>query len=97
LRATLVEAAQAVGHTETYLGAQYRRIAARRGRKRAAIAVAHSILVIAYHVLTTREPFHDLGAAYFDKRNQRAVERRLVQRLETLGYAVALTPTTPAA
>jgi len=97
LRATLVEAAQAVGHTETYLGAQYRRIAARRGRKRAAIAVAHRILVIAYHVLTTREPFRDLGATYFDKRNQRAVERRLVQRLETLGYAVALTPTTPAA
>jgi transposase len=79
LRATLVEAAQAVGHTQTYLGAQYRRIAARCGRKRAAIAVAHSILVIAYHVLTTREPFHDLGATYFDKRNQQAVELRPTQ------------------
>ena len=78
------------------LGAQYRRIAARRGAKRAAVAVAHSILVIVYHILTRHEPYHDLGVTYFDERDRQAVERRLVKRLQALGYDVALRPLTAA-
>jgi transposase len=91
LRAALTEAAQGAGRTkQTYLGAQYRRLAARRGAKRAAVAVGHSILVIAYHLLTTGEVYTDLGPNYFDERARDAVQRRLVRRLEALGYAVQL-------
>ena len=97
LRAALVEAAKAAGRSKkTYLGAQYRRIAARRGAKRAAVAVAHSILVIVYHILTRHEPYHDLGVTYFDERDRQAVERRLVKRLQALGYEVSLQPLTAA-
>lgn len=93
LRAALVEAAHAAGHTkQTYLGAQFRRLAARRGKKRAAVAVGHSILVIAYHILTEGTVYQDLGAQYFDQRARQEVERRLVRRLEALGYTVALEP-----
>jgi transposase len=93
LRAVLVEAAHAAGHTkQTYLGAQFRRLAARRGKKRAAVAVGHSILVIAYHLLTEGTVYQDLGAQYFDARARQEVERRLVRRLEALGYTVALEP-----
>jgi len=98
LRAVLIEAAHAAGRTKTtYLGAQYRRLVARKGKKRAAIAVAHSILTIVYHVLTERVPFSDLGGDYFDRRDQQAVQRRLVHRLEALGYTVSLQPKEPAA
>jgi transposase len=97
-RAALVEAAKAAGRSKkTYLGAQYRRIAARRGAKRAAVAVAHSILAIVYHLLTRHESYHDLGVTYFDERDRQAVERRLVKRLQALGYEVSLHPTAPAA
>jgi len=97
LRAALVEAAKAAGRSKkTYLGAQYRRIAARRGAKRAAVAVAHSILVIVYHILTRHEPYHDLGVTYVDARDRQAVERRLVKRLQGLGYEVSLRPLTAA-
>src|SRR5712692_8732346 len=51
----------------TYLGAQYRRIAARRGKKRALVALAHTILLIVYHILTRREPYRELGGMYFDQ------------------------------
>ncbi len=91
LRQALTEAAHAAARTKhTYLGAQYRRIAARRGRRRAVVAVAHSILVIAYHLLTRGEDYRDLGANYFDELDRQAVERRLVRRLERLGYEVEL-------
>lgn len=93
LRSALVEAAQAAARTkQTYLGAQYRRLAARRGRKRAAVAVGHTILVIAYHLLQRGEDDAELGAHYFDDRDRQRVERRLVGRLERLGYKVALEP-----
>jgi transposase len=83
LRTALVEAAQAAARTkDTYLAAQYRRLAARRGAKRAALAVAHTILVLVYAVLTSQEAYHDLGGQYFDERDRQAVERRLVRRLE---------------
>lgn len=93
LRTLLVEAAQAAGRTKgTYLGAHYRRLAARRGKKRAAVAVGHSILVIIYHLLTEERDYEDLGAQFFDERDRQRVERRLVRRLEALGYAVTLEP-----
>jgi len=98
LRAVLVEAAHAAGRSKSsYLGAQYRRLVARKGRKRAAVAVAHSILTIVYHVLSDRKPYADLGVDYFDRRDQQALERRLVRRLEALGYDVSLQPKESAA
>ncbi len=94
LRPALTEAAQAAGRSKnTYLSAQYHRIAARRGKKRAAIAVGHSILVIVYHLLKDNTTYHDLGAGYFDDRDRTAIERRLVRRLEALGNKVHLEPT----
>jgi transposase len=90
LRSALVEAAQAASRTKTYLGAQYHRIAARRGARRAALAVAHSILIIVYHLLKDGGTYQDLGSNYFDERDRQRVERRLVQRLEGLGYRVSL-------
>lgn len=93
LRTALVEAAQAVSRAKkTYLAAQYHRLIARRGRKKAMIAVAHSILVIVYHLLTRGESYKELGNTYFDQRERHAVERRLTRRLENLGYKVTLEP-----
>ena len=93
LRSTLIEAARAAGRSKrTYLAAQYHRLAVRRGTKRAAVAVGHTILVIAYHVLNEGEAYRDLGDRYFDQHDRHAVERRLVARLEGLGYTVSLQP-----
>ena len=98
LRQALTEAAHGAAHTKkTYLAALYQRIAARRGRKKAVIAVAHAILVIVYHLLTRHEPYKELGANYFDDRDRQEVERRLVKRLRGLGYDVILQPTAQAA
>jgi hypothetical protein len=88
-----VEAAPAAGRSKrTYLAAQYHRLAARRGTKRAALAVGHSILVIVYHLLRDGTTYQDLGPHHFDARDRRAVERRLCRRLEALGYKVTLEP-----
>jgi transposase len=93
LRTALVEAAQAAARKrDSYLSAQYRRLAARRGKKKAIIALGHSLLIIAYQVLKRRVDFQDLGPNYFDERDRTIVERRLVRRLERLGYKVALEP-----
>jgi transposase len=98
LRTALVEAAQAAARTKgTYLAAQYRRLAPRRGQKRAVVAVAHTILVIIYHLLRDQTTYQELGASYFDERERQDVERRLVRRLEALGNAVTLKPKDPAA
>jgi transposase len=91
LSRALTQAAQAAAHTKnTYLSAQFHRLAARRGKKRAIVAVAHSILIIAYHLIQKRQPYQDLGGDYFDKRDAEATKQRLVKRLEKLGYQVAL-------
>ena len=93
LKSALVQAAHAAGRTkDNYLAAQFRRLAARRGKKRAAIAVAHSILVIAYHMLRNGTEYRELGGDYFDKRNQAQLQRNLVKRLEGLGLQVKLEP-----
>ena len=94
LKATLGSAALgATRKKDTYLAAQYRRITARRGAKRAQTAVAHSILVAAWHVLSTNTPYHDLGSDYFINRdNPDHRRRRAVAQLERLGYHVTLEP-----
>ena len=93
LRAALIEAAHGAAKSKgTYLSPQFRRLVSRRGKKKALVAVAHSILVIAYHVLTRRGIYQELGGNYFDERERRAVERRLTRRLERLGYQVTLKP-----
>ena len=99
LRAALVAAAQAAARTKhSYLGAQYRRLAARRGAKKAILAVAHSLLIIAYHVIARREPYRELGADYFDRQRPAATADRLLRRLRRLGYdvTIAATPDVPA-
>ena len=97
LRGALVEAAHSATRTKTYLAAQFRRLATRRGPKKAMVAVAHSILRIVYHLLLDEHPFEDLGETYFDQRQHQAVSRRLKQRLERLGYRVQLEPVASAA
>lgn len=96
LRTALVEAAHAAARSKnTYLSAQYHRLAARRGAKKAAVALGHTLLVIIYHVLTQEKDYEELGGNYFDERSRQAVEKRLVRRLENLGYQVSLIQTAP--
>jgi len=98
LRKLLVEAAHAAAHSKnTYLAAQYRRIAARRGAKKAMIAVGHTILVMIFHILNTQKGYEDLGGNYFDEHDRQATEQRLVRRLQKLGYEVELKVAAPAA
>ena len=92
LRTALVQAVHAAGHTDTYLAAQLHRLSSRRGKKKAVIAVAHTILVIAYHVLDNPVMYAELGQHYFDERERDAVKDRLVRRLKNLGFDVVLTP-----
>ena len=92
LRSTLVEAAKAAGRSSTYLGALSHRLTARRGVKRATFAVAHNLIVIAFHILSRGVDFKDLGSGYFDERDRDRTTKRLTRRLEGLGYQVALTP-----
>jgi transposase len=96
LRTTLVQAAHAAARTRsTYFSAQYRRLAARRGKKRAILAVAHSMLVMAYDLIQRREPYHEAGADFFDRLQPEDTARRLVTRLASLGYHVTLQSPAP--
>jgi transposase len=97
LRTALTEAAWAAGHSKSYLGAQFRRIAARRGKKRALMAVGHTLLVIIYHMLKTGASYKDLGPDFFDKLKPEQYRRYLVKRLESLGFNVELKPKDAAA
>jgi transposase len=94
LRAALVEAAHAAAHTnDTSLAAQYRRLGGRRNDKRAAVAVAHSILVIASHILDRGQPDADLGGDWLLKRESAGAHtKQLVRQLERLGHKVTLEP-----
>ena len=97
LRATLVNAAHAAGHTkETALGARYRTLVARCGKKRAAVAVGHSILLIAYHLLRSHESYDDLAVRPLPVRRT-PHPCQLVQQLQVLGFDVSITPRAPAA
>jgi len=94
LRSALTEAAHSIRGSDNYLGAQYRRIAARKGKHRAAIAVAHSMMTIAYYLLTRGEDYRDLGAHYFETRQQEMIVKQSVRRLENLGFTVTISSTT---
>jgi transposase len=96
LRSALVEAAHAAIHCkDSYLSAQYQRLVIRRGGKKATIAVGHTLLVIIYHLLSEDKDYEELGGNYFDEWDRLAVQKRLVRRLEKLGYEVKLAPTSP--
>jgi transposase len=93
LRTALVEAGIAASHKKgSYLRDKFYRLRARRGTKRAAMAIGHKILIAAYHMLSTRTPYKDLGATYLDGLEKRRTTRNLVRRLERLGYQVTLGP-----
>lgn len=95
LKTALVEAATAAARTKgTYLRDKFYRLKARRGYKRAIVAVAHKILVAIYHMLSHRVCYNDLGDLYLDKLNKHHLTRNLVHRLERLGYMVKLEPQT---
>ena len=93
LKRALVQAAWAASHTKgTYLAASYRRVAARRGRKRALVALGHTLLRVMYHMLRAQTDYVDLGGDYFERRDREALSRRLVRRLERLGLKVTVEP-----
>jgi transposase len=93
LRAELTQLAHAAARTKgTYLAAFYHRLAARRGKKRAIIAVAHSIVVSAFHLLIRDERYRELGAHDFNDRRQAQLVDQLTRRIERLGYRVTLEP-----
>jgi transposase len=94
LARVLGEAAVAAGRTSTFLGERYRRIARRRGAKRAIVAVGRSILVIVWHLLADPDArFHDLGPGFYDTHtNTDRQKRNHVRQLEALGYKVILQP-----
>ena len=92
LRMTLIEAALAASRTSTALGARYRRVMRHRGHHKAVIAVAHAMLVIAYHLLSRETTYHELGADYFDRHQTDRLRRRAVQTLQRQGYRVTLEP-----
>src|ERR1700757_289092 len=91
LKTALVEAAHSAAKAKgTYLRDKFYRLKARRGYKRAAVAIAHKILVAVYHILSQNLPYNDLGDLYLDKLNKHHLTRNLVHRLERLGFAVTL-------
>lgn len=93
LRRALVQAGWAASHTKnTYLSAQYHRLAARRGRKKALVAVGHSILVGVHVMLKQHVPWQELGADWFDRLQPERLKRKLVKRLEDLGLQVTVQP-----
>jgi transposase len=93
LKTTLIQCAWAAARKKgSYLQAQFHRLRARRGAKKAIAAVAASILTAIYHMLTNGTLYHDLGADHFDRRNKTAQTKRLVAKLQNLGYDVQIAP-----
>jgi transposase len=93
LRVTLVQCAWAASHTkDTYLAAQYQRLAARRGKKRALVAVGHTLLGMVYAVLKKKGTYQELGADYLDRQDKEKLTARLLKRLEKLGVRVTVEP-----
>lgn len=91
LRAAITQAAWAAAHTKnTYLAAQYHRLIKRMGKNKALVAVAHSLLVIVYHVLAQRADYRELGGDYFDSQHQHRQQHRLVRKLEAMGLKVTV-------
>ncbi len=92
LKRILVESAWTQTRSKTYLAAQYHRIARRRGKKRALVSVAHSLLIVIYFILKTRMPYRELGADYFDRLNLESLKNRYVSRLQAIGFKVNIEP-----
>jgi transposase len=91
LKSTIVECARAaIRNKESYLYARYQRIAARRGGKRALIAIAHSMLLAIYHILKDLQPYQDLGSNYYTSLNEEKILKRNIKSLENLGFQVIL-------
>jgi transposase len=97
LRSALIEAAHAAGKTDTYLGEKYRRIARRRGKKRAAVAVARTMLTIIYHMIRNGSTYVERGSTFFDQLKPHSTQQWLTKRLERLGFKVTLEPLAVAA
>ncbi len=98
VREALVQAAWAASHTkQTYLSAQYRRLAKRLGKKKALVAVGHTLLVIVYHVIERQMSYKELGGDYLDKQNVERQRKRLIDRLEATGLKVTVEEVQPAA
>lgn len=93
LKSALLESAHSLRGSNTYLGELYRRKAARKGKKKAGIIVAHAILRIAYTLLTRREMYVDKGPDYYEKQKEKSVTQHSIRRLESLGYTVKLSKT----
>ncbi len=92
LRSSLVESGRSAARTkDTYLSSKYKRISARRGANRAAVAVGRTILVIVYNIIKNRVSYRELGGDYLDQRNEIAVAKNAIKRLESLGYDVTAT------
>ena len=93
LKRNLIEASLAVSRTrDTYLSALYHRVARRRGAKKATVAVAHAIIVIAHNIIAKKLPYQEFGADYFDRLNETYIKHSFIKRLESLGYEVILKP-----
>ena len=93
LKGTLTQTAWAISHSKkSYLGERYRSLAARKGHKRAIVALAHEVLTIIYYLLTRHTRYQDLGVRYVEERNRKALERQALRQLKRLGYHVQLQP-----
>jgi len=91
LRSTMVEAAWSASRVRhSYFAAQYHRLVPRRGKRRAAVAVAHSMLITIYHLIKDGTVYQDLGPNHFDQLDRQRVTQRAVHRLQALGYDVTL-------
>lgn len=95
LRSALVESATScIRKKDSYLRAKYKRLARRRGSKKAIVAIAHQLLIIAYHLLTKREPYKELGADYYEKEKIESKKQQAINSLKKLGYEIELIPQT---
>ena len=90
LKPALVEAARAAARTKTCRGAKYHRLARRTGANRAAMAVAHSMLVILHHLIRTGQDYTGLGYDYLEQRDRESIVKRSLKRLQRLGFQVTL-------
>jgi transposase len=96
LRRALCQSAWAASRTkDTYLAAQYHRLIARKGKKKTIVAVAHTLLIMAYYIAKRQCPYQELGGGYFERMNVDTMQHRLVKKLRNLGYEVTLTPIAP--
>lgn len=93
LRSALIESATScVRKKDSYLSAKYKRLARRRGSKKAIVAIAHHLLVVVYHLLTKREKYKELGSTYYDKEKVESKKQQALNCLKKLGYEINLMP-----